>query len=131
MNAEAFREAGHALVEQIASFLTEMPEGPVTPAPLPSELKNKLPGTMPENGEDASALLHSTFELLSQNSLFNGHPRFWGYVTSSPSPMGMLADLMAATINSNGGNAARPVDRRNWNTGRNRRCYLTLDLLLV
>lgn len=103
MDASSFREAGHALVDQIADFLSEMPDGKVTPAPLPSELKLKLPGAMPGKGEEASALLNETWELLSKNSLFNGHPRFWGYVTSSPSPMGMLADLMASAINSNCG----------------------------
>jgi glutamate/tyrosine decarboxylase-like PLP-dependent enzyme len=41
--------------------------------------------------------------LLVQHSLFNGHPRFFGYITSSAAPLGALADLLAAAINQNCG----------------------------
>src|SRR6185369_6729573 len=33
----------------------------------------------------------------------NGHPSFWGYITSSATPIGALADLLAATVNPNVG----------------------------
>jgi glutamate/tyrosine decarboxylase-like PLP-dependent enzyme len=42
-------------------------------------------------------------DLLFENSTFNGHPRFFGYITSSASPIGALADMLAATVNSNCG----------------------------
>jgi aromatic-L-amino-acid decarboxylase len=35
------------------------------------------------------------------HSLFNGHPRFFGYITSSPSPLGALGDLLASAVNQN------------------------------
>src|SRR5205814_6103427 len=31
------------------------------------------------------------------------HPRFFGYITSSPAPIGMLGDLLAAALNPNVG----------------------------
>jgi glutamate/tyrosine decarboxylase-like PLP-dependent enzyme len=40
---------------------------------------------------------------LFAHSLFNGHPRFFGYITSSPAPIGMLGDLLASAINPNVG----------------------------
>ncbi len=52
---------------------------------------------------DPSDLVRETWDLMVNNSLFNGHPRFWGYITSSPTPIGMLGDLMASAINSNCG----------------------------
>src|SRR6478736_3135078 len=42
-------------------------------------------------------------ELLFDHSLFNGHPRFFGYITSSPAPMGMFGDFLAAALNQNVG----------------------------
>ena len=42
-------------------------------------------------------------ELLFDHSLFNGHPRFFGYITSSPAPIGMLGDFLAAALNQNVG----------------------------
>src|SRR5690349_6140761 len=38
-----------------------------------------------------------------ENSTFNGHPRFFGYITSSAAPIGVLADLLASAVNSNCG----------------------------
>jgi len=40
---------------------------------------------------------------LFEHSLFNGHPRFFGYITASPAPIGMLGDLLAAAMNPNVG----------------------------
>jgi glutamate/tyrosine decarboxylase-like PLP-dependent enzyme len=48
-------------------------------------------------------LLQETAGLLFEHSLFNGHPRFWGYITSSAAPLGALADLLASSVNPNVG----------------------------
>jgi aromatic-L-amino-acid decarboxylase len=48
-------------------------------------------------------LLKETAEFMFEHSTFNGHPRFWGYITASAAPIGALADLLAATINPNVG----------------------------
>ncbi len=103
LEKETFRKTGHLLVDAISDFLSSIDSFPVTTAPLPHELRSLLPGQLPQNGADPYALVEETWDLLLKNSLFNGHPRFWGYVTSSPAPIGMLADLMAAAINSNCG----------------------------
>ena len=60
----------------------------------------RLPAT---GTADAGTLLSDTARLLFHHSLFNGHPRFFGYVTSSPAPIGALADLLASAINQNVG----------------------------
>ena len=41
--------------------------------------------------------------MLLAHSVFNGHPRFMGYITSSAAPLGSLAELLAATVNPNCG----------------------------
>jgi len=67
-------------------------------------LRQQLPqGSLPESGSEATKLLGETLDLLLNNSLFNGHPCFWGYITSSATPIGMLGDLLSSTINSNCG----------------------------
>ena len=48
-------------------------------------------------------LLDAAARLIPDYSLFNGHPRFFGYITSSPAPIGMLGDLLAAAVNPNVG----------------------------
>ena len=103
MDPAIFRELGHRLIDDIADFLSTIQNLPVTTAPSPRSLQEKLPKSMPATGTDPSVLVRETWELMVRNSLFNGHPRFWGYITSSPAPIGMLGDLMASAINSNCG----------------------------
>jgi len=96
---------GHRLVDQLADLLDSVPRRPVTPGERPPEVRAAL-GTdapLPERGSDPAALLEESARLLFDHSLFNGHPRFWGYITSSPAPIGMFADLLAAATNPNVG----------------------------
>jgi len=104
MSPEEFREAGYRLVDRIAEFLAELPQKPVTPNPLPSEIREKIgTGSLPQHGVPAANLLDETARLLFENSLFNGHPRFWGYITSSAAPIGALGDMLASAANPNVG----------------------------
>jgi aromatic-L-amino-acid/L-tryptophan decarboxylase len=103
MDAEQFRQLGHAMVDRIAGFLTGLPHRPVSMGASPEAIRALLDGNqaLPAAGTDPDELLRSTSELLFDHSLFNGHPRFFGYITSSPAPIGMLGDLLAAAINAN------------------------------
>ena len=38
-----------------------------------------------------------------EHSLFNGHPRFMGFITSPAAPLGALGELLAAAVNPNVG----------------------------
>lgn len=105
MSAEEFRRVGYSLVDSVAEFLHSLPERPVTRSESPGAIRALLNAEqpLPEQGTDADALLRSTARLLFDHSLFNGHPRFFGYITSSPAPIGMLGDFLAAAINANVG----------------------------
>lgn len=105
MDADAFRRAGHALVDTLATFLEDLPARPVTPGESPAEVRAALDATrpLPAAGRPADALLADAARLLMAHSLFNGHPRFYGYITSSPAPIGILGDLLASAMNPNVG----------------------------
>jgi glutamate/tyrosine decarboxylase-like PLP-dependent enzyme len=62
-----------------------------------------LNSPLPESGMDPGALLEKTAQLLFDHSLFNGHPRFFGYITASPAPIGILGDFLASAVNPNVG----------------------------
>jgi len=102
MGTAEFREVGHELVDRIADFLESLPDRPITAAMTPTDVR-KLIGTgkLPQQGRDASSLLAEVAPLLFNHSLHNGHPKFLGYITSSAAPIGALADLLAASVNSN------------------------------
>ena len=105
MDAEEFRRAGHALVDSVAAFLTSLPQRPVTRGETPDVVQRLVhaEARLPDQGADAGALLRDAAALLFDHSLFNGHPRFFGYITSSPAPIGMLGDFLAAAVNANVG----------------------------
>jgi glutamate/tyrosine decarboxylase-like PLP-dependent enzyme len=105
MDATTFRALGHRLVDQVAELLEAVPQGPVTRDESPSEVRKALDltGPLPESGMDPGALLGQTAQLLFAHSLFNAHPRFFGYITASPAPIGILGDFLAAALNPNVG----------------------------
>jgi aromatic-L-amino-acid/L-tryptophan decarboxylase len=102
---DRFRELGHTLVDEIADFLASMPTRPVVPAASLEEVRAGLDADapLPEHGEDAERLLRSSARLLFDGSTFNQHPRFFGYITAGPTPIGVLGDLLASAVNSNVG----------------------------
>jgi aromatic-L-amino-acid/L-tryptophan decarboxylase len=102
---EEFRRLGHGLIDQIADFLSSLPDRPVTPGEEPGAVRSALKSAdrLPENGADAGLLLERAAALLFDHSLFNSHPRFWGYVTSPAAPIGVLGELLAAAVNANVG----------------------------
>ena len=104
LNPDEFRKLGHQLIDQVADFLGSLPKRPLTTGETPSEIRSFLgQNSLPEEGTDAGQLLTEVATMLFDHSLFNGHPRFWGYITSSAAPIGILAELLAAAINPNVG----------------------------
>ena len=103
MSPDEFRRAGHRLVDEVARLLESLPSRPVTRDETPTALRSLLPPALPERGAPAADLLEAAAPLLVEHSLFNGHPRFFGYITSSAAPIGALADLLASAVNPNVG----------------------------
>jgi aromatic-L-amino-acid/L-tryptophan decarboxylase len=105
IDPEQFRLLGHQLVDRIAGLLESLPNRPVTRGESPLDVRNALNADrgLPDRGADPAQLLNRAADLLFDHSLFNGHPRFWGYITSSAAPMGALAELLAAAVNPNVG----------------------------
>jgi glutamate/tyrosine decarboxylase-like PLP-dependent enzyme len=106
IHGDEFRKLGYQLVDKIAEFLDGLPQRPVTTDESPRAIRKLLePDILPEHSSPANDLLDEAADLLFDHSLFNGHSRFWGYITSSAAPIGALADLLAAAVNPNVGAA--------------------------
>jgi aromatic-L-amino-acid decarboxylase len=104
IDKETFQKMGYELIDKISHFMNTMGERPVTTNKSNKEIAALIGTTsLPENGSSPDELLARTTDILMENSLLNGHPKFMGYITSSPAPIGALADLLAATINPNVG----------------------------
>ena len=111
MTPDEFRQLGYRMVDRISDLLSTLPNRPVTPGESPKFIRELLgSGSIPEQGCDPQRLLDEAADLLLGHSLFNGHSRFLGFITSSPAPIGALGDLLAAAVNPNvGGWTLSPV----------------------
>ncbi|HEV2832308.1 MAG TPA: pyridoxal-dependent decarboxylase, partial [Hanamia sp.] len=111
MSKAEFREMGYQLINTISDFMDTIDERPVTTGESPGQLQNVLGNSsLPEHGVSASSVVSKAADLLLNHSLLNGHPKFFGYITSSATPIGALADLLAAAVNPNvGANILSPI----------------------
>jgi len=71
------------------------------PAASPDDCRVRFSGDLPTHGVDPTDLVERLARDLSPLSGFNGHPNFYAYITSSPTPVGVLGSLVAAALNQN------------------------------
>lgn len=102
---EEFAEIGHRLVDDIAALLAGMRDRPLGPGETPEQIRTHLNASapLPEEGTDAASLLKETTDLLTAHSVYNAHPRFFGYITAGAAPIGILGDFLASALNPNMG----------------------------
>lgn len=105
IQSEDFRSMGYRLVDRVAEFMDSLPSRPVTTGEAPPAIRETLDSTrlLPDLGTDPTQLIDHAIDLLFDHSLFNSHPRFWGYVTASAAPIGILGDFLASAVNQNVG----------------------------
>lgn len=114
LDAEAFRQAGHAVIDLAADYLGSLRDRPVFRPMTPDQRDVLMDASLPEWGTPVSEILDRFADDVLPFPLGNGHPRFYGWVNSSPSPVGILADLLAATMNpscAGGDHAAIYIER--------------------
>lgn len=111
LTKDEFKSIGYQLIETLSQFIDTIDEKRVTPGETPKQIQAVLGNaSFPEHGTSGSELFSKTSDLLLNHSLLNGHPKFFGYITSSPAPIGALADLLAAAVNPNvGANILSPM----------------------
>jgi aromatic-L-amino-acid decarboxylase len=98
----SFREDGHAAVDWAAAYLERVRELPVLAQVKPGDIRARLPASPPEQGEPFSAVLRDLDEIILPGTTHWQHPRFFAYFSVAASEPGILAELLAATLNSVG-----------------------------
>ncbi len=96
---QAFRHAGHVLVDGVADHLAALPSHSVW-QPLPDALRERLLQLpLPERGSTLDDLVAAVLSDVLPHAMGNGHPAFFGWVNPPPSPGGVVASLAAAAMN--------------------------------
>jgi len=94
------RTDGLAALEWAASYLERVGELPVLAQVAPGEIRARLPSTAPEDGEPFAAVLRDLDDVLLDGVTHWQHPRYFAYFATSASEPAILAELVAATLNS-------------------------------
>ena len=68
----------------------------------PGDIRAQLPASPPEEAEPFSAVLADLDRVLMPGITHWNHPRFFAYFSITASQPGILAELLAATLNANG-----------------------------
>lgn len=101
MDRNEFREVGHQLIDSLAEYLDTVEDRPVFPDVAPETLHQLFDERLPEQGAAPEALLAELDQKFFPYCSHVGHPGYMGLITPSPTPMGILGDLIASAMNQN------------------------------
>jgi glutamate/tyrosine decarboxylase-like PLP-dependent enzyme len=97
------RELAHRMVDGAFDHMQSRREQPVwqkAPAAVRSALREEA---LPRAGQGAAAAYEGFLENVLPYAIGNTHPRFWGWVMGGGTPVGMMAEMLAAAMNPNVG----------------------------
>ena len=97
---DAFRRLMHQAVDDALDYTASVRERPVW-QPVPKAVRTELAAALPRTGTGAEAAYKDYQRLVAPYPLGNIHPRFWGWVNGSGTPVGLLAEMLTATMNVN------------------------------
>lgn len=99
---EQFRSLAHAALDEAIDMLRTVRDAPVWKA-VPEEVRQALGEPLPEEGQGFAGAYRSFQELILPYPTGNIHPRFFGWVHGTGTASGVVAEMMAAAMNSNCG----------------------------
>ncbi len=99
---EEFRALAHEALDGMIDHVRTVRERPVwTPAPL--EIRARFMSDLPQKGSSLGEALSFFDEAIKPFSTGNLHPAFMGWVHGAGTPVGMVAEMLAAGLNANCG----------------------------
>ena len=101
---QSLRDLGHQMIDDMLDYLENVRQRPVW-QPIPAEVKTFLSQPLPKDPQGEASVYKEFTEYILPHPMGNIHPRFWGWVIGTGSPLGMLAEMLAAGINPNLGGA--------------------------
>lgn len=97
---DAMRALGHRMVDDVMDLLRDVREQPVW-RPIPDAVAARFHEPLPREGVGAARVYDDFRELVLPYPAGTIHPRFWGRVCGTGTPMGVLAAMLAAAMNDN------------------------------
>ena len=98
MPKEDFRRYGYELIDWIADYFENIEQFPVLSQNQPNDLKNALPASAPEKGEDFGEVLKDVEKLILPAVTHWNHPNFHGLFSTSTSSVGVFGEMLSAAF---------------------------------
>jgi glutamate/tyrosine decarboxylase-like PLP-dependent enzyme len=96
------RAAAHAALDQAFDRLEHAGDGPVW-RPTPAKVRRRFEAPLPRGPGDIASALADVEALIAPYVVGNTHPRFMGWAHGAGTPVGVIAELIAASLNANCG----------------------------
>ncbi len=97
------------MIDDMFDYLATVRDRPAW-QPLPDEVKANLQQPLPHEPQGAEAAYADFQRDVLPYVTGNTHPRFWAWVMGGGTPLGMLAEMLAAGVNPNVGGASHSAN---------------------
>ncbi len=97
---QEFRRLAHRMVDDALTYLETVRDRPAW-QPVPEAVRHALGQPLPAEPQGAEAAYADFLEQVLPYPLGNIHPRFWGWVIGTGSPLSTMAEMLAAAMNPN------------------------------
>lgn len=121
---QSFRTEAHRMLDDILEYHQNIRDRPVW-QPIPDEVRQQFHGApIPSGPADLAAIHHEFMRYVLPFATGNVHPGFMGWVHGGGTPVGMLAEMLAAGLNANlGGRDHVPIEVERQIVGWMRRIF--------
>ena len=106
----AFRAQSHRMLDDMLDYVEWIRQRPVWQA-IPADTRARFQEPLPRAAGDLAAAHHTFMNDVLPFAVGNVHPGFMGWVHGAGTPVGMVAEMLAAGLNANvGGRNQMPVE---------------------
>ncbi|KAF8971067.1 pyridoxal phosphate-dependent transferase [Flammula alnicola] len=106
MDIEQFRKAGYQAIDRICDYYYSLQEKPVISSVEPGYLRQHIPLSAPEEGEDFQVIADDYQKYIIPGLTHWQHPSFFGFFPTACTFEGILGDLYASSATNPGFNWA-------------------------
>jgi aromatic-L-amino-acid/L-tryptophan decarboxylase len=119
----AFRRQAHRMLDDIVDYLENIRDRPVW-QPIPESVRERFRGQLSSGPSDLAAVHEEFTRYILPFAAGNVHPGFMGWVHGAGTPVGLVAEMLAAGLNANlGGRDHIPIEVERQVTGWMRKLF--------
>ena len=109
-NWDQLRAQGHRMLDDMLDYVAGIRDRPVW-QPIPDDVRARFRENVPRSPSDIGDVYRQFTDFIVPYATGNVHPGFMGWVHGGGTPVGMLAEMLAAGLNANcGGRDHMPIE---------------------